>query len=77
MANNIVPQDHDKAQYADGVFIRLTGGQVFDFQPAAKRRGYHDAGNGMTPAEKAAWVDFCVNERGYVPRKWQGGGYAN
>ena len=70
MDANIVNHDLAKAQYADGVFIRLTGGMVHDFQPEAKRAGWHDAGNGMTLAEKTAWLDYCVTVRGYVPRPW-------
>jgi len=70
MPTNIVTDDLANAQYADGVFIRLTGGLVQDFQPEAKRAGFRDAGNGMTLTEKAAWVDFCVNRLGYVPRAW-------
>lgn len=77
MATNIVTHDLAQAQYADGVFIRLTGGLVYDFQPEPKRAGYHDAGNGMPLAEKAAWVAFCVDQLGYVARNWQGAGYAH
>jgi len=77
MIANIVTHDPAQAQYADGVFIRLTGGIVHDFQPEAKRAGFRDAGNGMTLAEKTAWVAFCVDQLGYVPRNWQGAGYAH
>lgn len=69
MDGNTLAQDPAarKAQYADGVFIRLTGGIVHDFQPEVKRAGYQDAGS-MAPAQAAAWVDFCVNSLGYVRR---------
>ena len=61
----IATQPAYTAQYADGVFIRLTGGMVHDFQHPAKRDGYMDA-NTMTRTEAASWLAYCVNTLGYV-----------
>jgi hypothetical protein len=65
MDNNIVTCDPHKAQYGDGVFIRLTGGKVHEFQPRPKVDGYLDAAT-MTAKEAAGWLAYCVNVLGYV-----------
>lgn len=60
-----ITQFEAQAQYADGVFIYLTGGRVHAFQPTAKVNGYLDASI-MTAAERAGWLAYCVNTLGYV-----------
>jgi len=54
------------AHYAEGVFRYLTGGIVHDFEPPEKRRGYHDASNGMGKSEQGYWFDWCIDKLGFV-----------
>jgi hypothetical protein len=73
----ILAQNFNKAQYADGVFIRLTGGTVHEFHPWTKVDGYLDAAT-MTPDQIEYWLDYCVNTLGYVYNgNGKGAGHVN
>jgi hypothetical protein len=70
MSPKSVARNWRKAQYAEGVLIRLTGGMVHDFQPWPKIDGYLDALT-MTANEAAPWLAYCNTLGYYVPEVLQ------
>jgi hypothetical protein len=65
--NAATVQDTDELefnQYAEGVFLAVTGATVEPFKP--QYMGFQHARNGMTQREKRMYYDYCVDKLGYI-----------
>ena len=56
--------DLEFAQYAEGVYLAVTGATVEPFKP--QYPGFVAGCNGMSQGRKLMYYDYCVNTLGYV-----------
>ena len=59
-----------RGRYAEGVLIRLTGGQMCAYRPLADSDGYCDAAY-MPGRARRAWLAYCGTLGYYVPEVLQ------